>query len=70
MVLKNACNHCSIGEAVAARAHDLGVVPQAFELSAIRPMECAMALQLAVMELTFKPRAIWQHLLPFALDAN
>mmetsp|Transcript_91423 Transcript_91423/g.279799 ORF Transcript_91423/g.279799 Transcript_91423/m.279799 type:complete len:456 (-) Transcript_91423:95-1462(-) len=69
VVLKHSCNHGAVGEPVAPGPNDLTAVPQPFELRAIRPMECAVALQFAVMELPLKPRTVGKHLLAFPFNA-
>merc|ERR1719162_1432149 len=69
MILEDARDHGAIRKSMAAGTHNLAIVPKALELCSIRPMERPVALELAVMELTFKPGAIWQALCPLALDA-
>merc|ERR1719506_371163 len=68
MIFENSCDHGAIWKSVATRADDLTVVPKSFKLSAIRPMESAMTLQFAIMELAFKPGAIRQALSALAFD--
>merc|ERR1719215_285234 len=59
----------TVRERMTTRSHHLAVVPQAFELCAVYPMEFPAALQLATVKMAVIPASVGLVLSSLALDA-
>mmetsp|Transcript_94716 Transcript_94716/g.305774 ORF Transcript_94716/g.305774 Transcript_94716/m.305774 type:complete len:306 (-) Transcript_94716:222-1139(-) len=66
-ILKSPGDCGAARKAVAARARNLTLAPEALELCPVRPMESAMAVKLSVMEFALKPGTISECFLSVAL---